>query len=137
MPVVSATSLVMEFIVNGKIKKVLKKKEGVSDSGYQWVSQGFIFETPSGEPAFSNIFGKDAVEEYAIQEGDSVSVTYEVILGESKKDGSPMMFIKTKNVIAQAGNKSQKQKRKREKNEYKEEDLETTAGHVDANSLPF
>jgi hypothetical protein len=68
--------------IQGKIIKVLAPVGGVSKAGKEWKKQDFVVEMGSNTQypkriAF-NIFGEDKIQQYALREGENVSVKFEI-----------------------------------------------------------
>lgn len=59
----------------GTIKKVLPVKTGTSKKGSTWAAQQFVLKTDDGD-ILLEIFGQKEIDEYAITEGEQLTVSY-------------------------------------------------------------
>lgn len=68
--------------IQGKIIKVLEPIGGVSKAGKEWKKQDFVVEIGSNtqypKRITFNIFGEDKIQQYALREGENVSVKFEI-----------------------------------------------------------
>lgn len=60
----------------GTIKKVLPVRSGTSKKGSTWAAQQFVLETESDGAMLLEVFGQKEIDEYAITEGEKLTVTY-------------------------------------------------------------
>ena len=59
----------------GTIKKVLPVKTGTSKKGSTWAAQQFVLKTDDGD-ILLEVFGQKEIDEYAITEGEQLTVSY-------------------------------------------------------------
>ena len=59
----------------GTIKKVLPVRTGTSKKGSTWAAQQFVLKTDDGD-ILLEIFGQKEIDEYAITEGEQLTVRY-------------------------------------------------------------
>lgn len=59
----------------GTIKKVLPVRTGTSKKGSTWAAQQFVLKTDDGD-ILLEIFGQKEIDEYAITEGEQLTVSY-------------------------------------------------------------
>lgn len=59
----------------GTIKKVLPVRTGTSKKGSTWAAQQFVLKTDDGDILFE-VFGQKEIDEYAITEGEHLTVSY-------------------------------------------------------------
>lgn len=59
----------------GTIKKVLPMRTGTSKKGSTWAAQQFVLKTDDGD-ILLEIFGQKEIDEYAITEGEQLTVSY-------------------------------------------------------------
>ncbi len=59
----------------GTIKKVLPVRTGTSKKGSTWAAQQFVLKTDDGD-ILLEIFGQKEIDEYAITEGEQLTVIY-------------------------------------------------------------
>ena len=59
----------------GTIKKVLPVRTGTSKKGSTWAAQQFVLKTDDGDILFE-VFGQKEIDEYAITEGEQLTVSY-------------------------------------------------------------
>ena len=59
----------------GTIKKVLPVRTGTSKKGSTWAAQQFVLKTDDGD-ILLEIFGQKEIDEYAITEGERLTVSY-------------------------------------------------------------
>lgn len=59
----------------GTIKKVLPVRTGTSKKGSTWAAQQFVLKTGDGD-ILLEIFGQKEIDEYAITEGEQLTVSY-------------------------------------------------------------
>lgn len=59
----------------GTIKKVLPVRAGTSKKGSTWAAQQFVLKTDDGD-ILLEIFGQKEIDEYAITEGEQLTVSY-------------------------------------------------------------
>ena len=59
----------------GTIKKVLPVRTGTSKKGSTWAAQQFVLKTDDGD-ILLEVFGQKEIDEYAITEGEKLTVTY-------------------------------------------------------------
>lgn len=68
--------------ITGKIIKVLELRQGVSKSnGTPWMTQEYVLETVDDQypkKMVFNIFGEDKIKSAAINEGDMVTVSFDI-----------------------------------------------------------
>ena len=60
----------------GTIKKVLPVRIGTSKKGSTWAAQQFVLETEGDGAVLLEVFGQKEIDEYAITEGEKLTVTY-------------------------------------------------------------
>lgn len=60
----------------GTIKKVLPVKTGMSKKGSTWAAQQFVLETEGDGAMLLEVFGQKEIDQYAITEGEKLTVTY-------------------------------------------------------------
>ena len=60
----------------GTIKKVLPVRSGTSKKGSTWAAQQFVLETDGDGTMLLEVFGQKEIDEYAITEGEKLTVTY-------------------------------------------------------------
>ena len=59
----------------GTIKKVLPVRTGTSKKGSTWAAQQFVLKTDDGD-ILLEVFGQKEIDEYAITEGEKLTVSY-------------------------------------------------------------
>lgn len=59
----------------GTIKKVLPVRTGTSKKGSTWAAQLFVLKTDDGD-ILLEVFGQKEIDEYAITEGEQLTVSY-------------------------------------------------------------
>ena len=59
----------------GTIKKVLLVRTGTSKKGSTWAAQQFVLKTDDGD-ILLEVFGQKEIDEYAITEGETLTVTF-------------------------------------------------------------
>lgn len=59
----------------GTIKKVLPMRTGTSKKGSTWAAQQFVLKTDDGD-ILLEVFGQKEIDEYAITEGEQLTVSY-------------------------------------------------------------
>lgn len=59
----------------GTIKKVLPVRTGTSKKGSTWAAQQFVLKTDDGD-ILLEVFGQKEIDEYAITEGEQLTVSY-------------------------------------------------------------
>ena len=59
----------------GTIKKVLLVRTGTSKKGSTWAAQQFVLKTDDGD-ILLEVFGQKEIDEYAITEGEQLTVSY-------------------------------------------------------------
>ena len=59
----------------GTIKKVLPVRTGTSKKGSTWAAQQFVLKTDDGD-ILLEVFGQKEIDEYAIAEGEQLTVSY-------------------------------------------------------------
>lgn len=59
----------------GTIKKVLPVRTGTSKKGSTWAAQQFVLKTDDGG-ILLEVFGQKEIDEYAITEGEQLTVSY-------------------------------------------------------------
>lgn len=59
----------------GTIKKVLPMRTGTSKKGSTWAVQQFVLKTDDGD-ILLEVFGQKEIDEYAIAEGEQLTVSY-------------------------------------------------------------
>lgn len=59
----------------GTIKKVLPVRTGTSKKGSTWAAQQFVLKTDDGD-ILLEVFGQKEIDEYAITEGETLTVTF-------------------------------------------------------------
>ena len=59
----------------GTIKKVLPVMTGMSKKGSTWAAQQFVLKTDDGD-ILLEVFGQKEIDEYAITEGEQLTVSY-------------------------------------------------------------
>ena len=59
----------------GTIKKVLPVRTGTSKKGSTWAAQQFVLKTDDGDILLED-FGQKEIDEYAITEGEQLTVSY-------------------------------------------------------------
>ena len=59
----------------GTIKKVLPVRTGTSKKGSTWAAQQFVLKTDDGD-ILLEVFGQKEIGEYAIAEGEQLTVSY-------------------------------------------------------------
>lgn len=59
----------------GTIKKVLPVRTGTSKKGSIWAAQQFVLKTDDGD-ILLEVFGQKEIDEYAITEGEQLTVSY-------------------------------------------------------------
>lgn len=59
----------------GTIKKVLPMRTGMSKKGSTWAAQQFVLKTDDGD-ILLEVFGQKEIDEYAITEGEQLTVSY-------------------------------------------------------------
>lgn len=67
--------------LQGKIIKVCELRQGTSrSSGNPWASQDYVLETHDQYPRrmMFNVFGDDKIKEFAIKEGEEVTVSFDI-----------------------------------------------------------
>lgn len=67
--------------ISGKIIKVLPARGGVSQrTGNKWMTQEYVIETHEQYPKHCvfNIFGEDRIKEFAIKEGEELTVSFDI-----------------------------------------------------------
>ena len=62
--------------ITGKITKVLPVRTGTSKKGSTWAAQQFVLETEGDGTMLLEVFGQKEIDEYAITEGEKLTVTY-------------------------------------------------------------
>jgi hypothetical protein len=60
----------------GTIKKVLPVRTGMSKKGSTWAAQQFVLETEGDGAMLLEVFGQKEIDQYAIIEGEKLTVTY-------------------------------------------------------------
>ena len=60
----------------GTIKKVLPVRTGMSKKGSTWAVQQFVLETEGDGAMLLEVFGQKEIDQYAITEGEKLTVTY-------------------------------------------------------------
>jgi hypothetical protein len=60
----------------GTIKKVLPIRTGMSKKGSTWAAQQFVLETEGEGAMLFEVFGQKEIDQYAITEGEKLTVTY-------------------------------------------------------------
>ena len=60
---------------SGTIKKVLPVRTGTSKKGSTWAAQQFVLKTDDGD-ILLEVFGQKEIDEYAITEGEQLTVSY-------------------------------------------------------------
>jgi hypothetical protein len=66
--------------IKGRIIAAMERRSGTSSKG-AWVSQDFVVETTDEQYAkkcLFNVFGEDKLNEYSIQVGDAVTVSFDI-----------------------------------------------------------
>ena len=61
--------------ITGKITKVLPVRTGTSKKGSTWAAQQFVLKTDDGG-ILLEVFGQKEIDEYAITEGEQLTVSY-------------------------------------------------------------
>ena len=59
----------------GTITKVLPVRSGTSKKGSTWAAQQFVLKTDDGD-ILLEVFGQKEIDEYAITEGEQLTVSY-------------------------------------------------------------
>lgn len=59
----------------GTITKVLPVRTGTSKKGSTWAAQQFVLKTDDGD-ILLEVFGQKEIDEYAITEGEQLTVSY-------------------------------------------------------------
>ena len=59
----------------GTITKVLPVRTGTSKKGSTWAAQQFVLKTADGD-ILLEVFGQKEIDEYAITEGEQLTVSY-------------------------------------------------------------
>ena len=59
----------------GTIKKVLPVRTGTSKKGSTWAAQQFVLKADDGD-ILLEVFGQKEIDEYAITEGEQLTVSY-------------------------------------------------------------
>ena len=59
----------------GTIKKVLPVRTGTSKKGSTWAAPQFVLKTDDGD-ILLEVFGQKEIDEYAITEGEQLTVSY-------------------------------------------------------------
>lgn len=64
--------------ITGTIKTVLPKTTGKTKKGKSWTAQQYVLETEGDDSAsiLLEAFGQDNIDEYALTEGETVTVEY-------------------------------------------------------------
>ena len=60
----------------GTIKKVLPVRTGTSKKGSTWAAQQFVLDTDGDGELLLEVFGQKEIDQYAITEGEKLTVTY-------------------------------------------------------------
>lgn len=66
--------------ITGKIIVVLPERGGVSKTGNEWKTQEYVLETHDQYPrrVCFNVFGADKIAQFAIKEGDELTVSFDI-----------------------------------------------------------
>lgn len=65
----------MEIQLKGKIFKALPAREGVSQQGKDWKVREYVLEDEKQEKVSFEVFGAQRIEDWDLQEGDTVILT--------------------------------------------------------------
>ena len=60
----------------GTSNKVLPVRSGTSKKGSTWAAQQFVLKTDGDGELLLEVFGQKEIDEYAITEGEKLTVTY-------------------------------------------------------------
>ena len=60
----------------GTITKVLSVRTGTSKKGSTWAAQQYVLKTDGDGELLLEVFGQKEIEQYAITEGEKLTVTY-------------------------------------------------------------
>lgn len=60
----------------GTITKVLPVRTGTSKKGSTWAAQQYVLKTDGDGELLLEVFGQKEIDEYAITEGEKLTVTY-------------------------------------------------------------
>ena len=60
----------------GTITKVLPVRSGTSKKGSTWAAQQYVLKTDGDGELLWEVFGQKEIDEYAIAEGEKLTVTY-------------------------------------------------------------
>ena len=60
----------------GTITKVLPVRSGTSKKGSTWAAQQYVLKTDGDGELLLEVFGQKEIDEYAITEGEKLTVTY-------------------------------------------------------------
>ena len=67
--------------LSGKIIAILQARSGVSQrTGNSWMTQEYVMEVPGQYPRHMvfNIFGEDRIKQFNIQQGEDVTVSFDI-----------------------------------------------------------
>ena len=72
--------------IKGTIKTVVPIVTGTTKKGAPWAAQQYILETEgeNKESILLEVFGQDKIDEFALAEGDTVTVSYVTEVNEYK-----------------------------------------------------
>jgi hypothetical protein len=73
--------------ITGKITKVLPVRTGTSKKGSTWAAQQFVLETEGDGAMLLEVFGQKEIDEFAITEGEKLTVTYVPKVHEARRQG--------------------------------------------------
>lgn len=64
--------------ITGKITRVLPPKSGITKKGGTWTAQQYVLETGDADNSaiLLDVFGQKEIDEYAITEGEVLTVTF-------------------------------------------------------------
>jgi hypothetical protein len=64
--------------ITGKITRVLPPKSGTTKKGGTWTAQQYVLVTGDADNStiLLNVFGQKEIDEYAITEGETLTVTF-------------------------------------------------------------
>lgn len=64
--------------ITGKITRVLPPKSGITKKGGTWNAQQYVLETGDADNStiLLDVFGQKEIDEYAITEGEQLTVSY-------------------------------------------------------------
>ena len=71
--------------LQGKIIAALQKRGGTTQKGTDWEAQSYVIETQGNHPRRMcfDVFGADRIERLAIQEGETLTVLFDIDARES------------------------------------------------------